>query len=96
MHFVAKHEKIEKKYFREKISQCRKKTERGILWDFPTSILSRNIRKNAGGPFGEKNVSQCRKKLKEGGLFGLARYGLLRGKTGKTILIQFARPNGAF
>ena len=42
----------------------------------------------------EKNVSQCRKKLK-GGLFGLARYDMLRGKTGKTILVQFARPNGA-
>ena len=56
-----------------------------------------------GGPFEEKkirkkirkkNVSQCRKKLK-GGLFGLARYDMLRGKTGETILVQFARPNGA-
>ena len=39
-----------------------------------------------GGPFGEKifrkKVSQCRKKMK-GGPFGLARYGMLRGKTGK-------------
>ena len=31
----------------------------------------------------------------EGGPFGLARYGMLRGKTGKTFLVQFARPNGA-
>ena len=49
------------------------------------------------GPFGEKirkKVSQCRKKLK-GGPFGLARYGMLRGETGKTFLVQFARPNGA-
>ena len=51
------------------------------------------------GPFGEKffsgkKVSQCRKKLK-GGPFGLARYGVLRGKTGKTFLVQFARPNSA-
>ena len=30
-----------------------------------------------------------------GGPFGLARYGMLRGKTGKTFLVQFARPNGA-
>ena len=30
----------------------------------------------------EKKVSQCRKKLK-GGPFSLARYGMLRGKTGK-------------
>ena len=36
------------------------------------------------------------KKL-EGGPFGLARYGygMLRGKTGTTFLVQFARPNGA-
>ena len=26
---------------------------------------------------------------------GLARYGMLRGKTGKTFLVQFARSNGA-
>ena len=26
-----------------------KKTERGNLWDFLTSILSQNIKKNAGG-----------------------------------------------
>ena len=75
-----------------------KKTERGDLWDFPTSILSQNIKKMQGTLWGktisEKNVSQCRKKLKVG-LFGLARYGMLRGKTGKTILVQFARPNGA-
>ena len=55
--------------------------------------------KTEGGPFGEnfisrKKVSQCRKKLK-GGPFDLARYGMLRGKTGKTFLVQFARPNGA-
>ena len=28
-------------------------------------------------------------------VFGLARYGMLRGKTGKTFLVQFANPNGA-
>ena len=66
--------KLKKKilYFREKISQCRKK-QRGTLWDFPTSILSQNIKKRQGGPFGkkssEKNVSQCRKKLKGGTLW---------------------------
>ena len=47
-----------------------KKTERGTLWDFPTSILSQNSNKMKGGPFGElffpKKVSQCRKKLKGG------------------------------
>ena len=56
IHSVAKHEKIEENknfHFREKISQCRKKLKGGTFWDFSTSILSQNIKKNAGGPFGE-------------------------------------------
>ena len=44
--------------------------------------------------FSGKKVSQRRKKT-ERGPFGLARYGMFRGKTGKTFLAQFARPNGA-
>ena len=32
------------------------------------------------------------KKMK-GGPFSLSRYGMLRGKRGKTFLLQFARPN---
>ena len=40
--------------FRDKISQCRKKLKVGTLWDFPTSILSQNIKKMQGGPFEEK------------------------------------------
>ena len=48
----------------------KKKLKGGTLWDFPTSILSQNIKKMQGGPFeekkirkknSEKNVSQCRK-----------------------------------
>ena len=52
IHSVAKHEKIEENknfHFREKISQCRKKLKGGTLWDFSTSILSQNIKTNAGG-----------------------------------------------
>ena len=52
IHSVAKHEKIEENknfHFREKISQCRKKLKGGTLWDFSTSILSQNIKKNAVG-----------------------------------------------
>ena len=30
-----------------------KKLKRGTLWDFLTSILSQNIKKMQGGPFGE-------------------------------------------
>ena len=50
--------------FREKISQCRKKLKGGTFWDFPTSILSQNIKKNAGGPFEEKKFrNKIRKKM---------------------------------
>ena len=41
-----------------------------------------------------KKISQCQKKLK-GGPFGLPGYGMVRGKTGKTFLVQFATPNSA-
>ena len=42
------------------------KLKGGTFWDFSTSILSQNIKKMQGGPFGEKfffrkKVSQCRK-----------------------------------
>ena len=67
--------KLKKFFFREKISQCRKKLKGGTLWDFLTSILSQNIKKMQGGPFEEKKfrkknpkkiVSQCRKKIERG------------------------------
>ena len=49
-----------------------------------------------GGPFGEKiffeKKSRSAEKNGKGGPFGLARYGMLRGKT---FLVQFARPNSA-
>ena len=36
-----------------------KKLKGGTLWDFSTTILSQNIKKNAGGgPFGEKFFSR--------------------------------------
>ena len=45
-------------YFREKISQCRKKLKGGTLWDFPTSILSQNIKKMQGDPLRKKNFEK--------------------------------------
>ena len=73
-----------------------KKTERGTLWDFSTSIPSQNIKKLKGDPLGKnlffEKKSQCRKKLK-GGLFCLSRYGMSRGKKGKTFMVQFAGSN---
>ena len=53
-------------------------------------------RKIEGGTLCGKKLrkkSRSAEKMK-GGPFGLARYGMLRGKTGKTFLVQFARPNG--
>ena len=71
-----------------------KKLKGGPLGIFNIHSVAKH-QKIEGGPFGEiffrKKVSHCRKKLK--GLFSLSRYGILRGKRGKTILVQFARPN---
>ena len=56
IHSVAKHQKIEggKILYSEKNLTVPKKTVRGTLWDFPTSILTQNSEKIEGGPFGEK------------------------------------------
>ena len=89
--------------FGKKSHNAEKKLKGGTLWDFSTSILSQNIKKMQGGPFEEKKFrrKKFRKKMsrsaeKNERVFGLARYGMLRGKTGKTFLVQFARPNSAF
>ena len=75
------------------------KTERGDPLGFFNIHSVAKHQKNAGGDplrkkFFSKKNSQCRKKMK-GGPFGLARYDMLRGKTGKTFLVQFAGPNSA-
>ena len=72
-----------------------KQTERGEPFGiFQHLFCRKTAKKLKRGPFGKKNfrkkVSQCQKKLKG----SLARYGMLRGKTGKTFLVQFARPYG--
>ena len=50
-----------------------KKLEGGTLWDFPTSILSQNIKKMQGGPFEEKKFRKkslaVPKKMKGGSLW---------------------------
>ena len=64
---------------------CRKTSKkcRGTLWGkkFRRKKFRKKMSRSA-----EKNER----------VFGLARYGMLRGKTGKTFLVQFARPNSAF
>ena len=59
--------KLKKKFFfifGIKSHNAEKKLKGGTLWDFPTSILSQNIKKNAGGPFEEKKFrKKIRKKM---------------------------------
>ena len=64
-----------------KKSHSAEKLKGGILWDFPTSILSQNSKKIEGGPFGEKSFRKKslagRKKLEGGTLWyaGMVWYG---------------------
>ena len=69
---------------------------------FQHPFCRKTSKKMQGDPLRKKIWKKIRKiclavpkKNWKGGLFGLARYDMLRGKTGKTILVQFARPNGA-
>ena len=74
-----------------------KKLKGGTLWDFPTSILTQNSKKNEGGTLWEKiflKKSLAVPKKNEKG-DPLVSPGMLRGKTAKTFLVQFARPNSA-
>ena len=102
IHSVAKHQKIEGRkifIFGKKISKCRKKVNGGPIGIFQHPFCRKTAKKMKGDPLGKqifrKKVSQCRKKIGRGGPFGLARYGMLRGKTGKTFLVHFARPTSA-
>ena len=58
-------------------------------------LLLQNIQKSEGGPFGEKFRKKISvpKKTERGD--SLSRYCMLRGKRGKTFLVQFAMPNDA-
>ena len=94
IHSFAKHQKIEGRIiciFGKK-SHSAKKTEGGPFGIFQHPFRRKTGKKLKGGPplgeifISEKKVSQCRKKL-IGGPFGLARYGMLRGETGKTFLV---------
>ena len=69
IHSVAKHEKIEENknfHFREKISQCRKKTERGDpLGCFNIHSVAKHQKKMQGGPFGENFFSKKKSRSAE-------------------------------
>ena len=97
--------KLKKKMFlfSGKISQCKKENwEEEPFGIFQHPFCRKTSKKCRGGLWGKKFRKKIRKKMSrsaeknwKGGLFGLARYGMLRGKTGKTILVPFPRPNGA-
>ena len=87
-----------KKLFSGKNLTRPKKIEKGGLLGFFNIHFVAKHQKNAGAPLGKKipgKMSRSAEKKWKGGPFGVARYGMLRGKTGKTFLVQFARPNGA-
>ena len=74
------------------------KLKRGPFEVFQHPFCRKTAKQLTGGPFGEKSFPKkslaVPKKL-EGGPFGLPGYGMVRRKTGKTFLVQFARPNSA-
>ena len=74
-----------------------KKAERGGRLGF-FNIHSVDLKIEAGTLWGKMFFSSktltMQEKLK-GGLFSLPRYGMLRGKKGKTFFVQFARENDA-
>ena len=79
-HSVAKHEKFEG----NKNFYFRKKSHSAEKTE-------------RGDPLGFSNIQSVAKQQKnwKGGPFGLPGDGMVRGKTGKTFLVQFARPNSA-
>ena len=70
------------KKFSEKSLTMPKKTERGTIWNFSTSILSQNIKKLKGALWGNsfEKKSHSAEKKPERGLFSLSRYSMLRRK----------------
>ena len=100
IHSVAKHQQFEggKFLFSEKSLTVPKKTVRGDPLGFSNiDSDAKQQKKLKGDPLGNfffEKKSQCRNKMKEGTLWS-RHYGMLRGKTGKTFLVQFDRPNSA-
>ena len=93
--------KGEKFLFSEKNLTVPKKIEGGTLWGKfvfrkkSLAVPKKVERKTLWGKKISKKKSRSAEKKLKGGPFGFARYGMLRGKIGKTFLVQFARPNGA-
>ena len=75
------------------------KLKGGPFGVFQHPFCRKTAKKLKRDPFGENFFSEKKRlavpKKMKGGPFGLARYGMLRGKTGKTFLVQLAKPNSA-
>ena len=83
---------------RKKSQNAEQKLKGGTLWDFPTSILSQNSKKFEeetlwGKKFPAKKSRSADKNWR--GTLRPRRCDMLRGKTVKIFLVQFARPNSA-
>ena len=84
--------------FGNKSHSAEKKLKWGPSGIFQHPFCRKTAKTLKGGPFGEKvsgKKSRSADKNWKGGPFGLPGYGMVRGKTGKTFLVQFARPNSA-
>ena len=88
---------LEKKQIYEK-SHNVEKLKGGPFRIFQHPFWRKTAKKIEGGTLWAKKFpekSRSAEKNWKGGPSGLARYGMLRGKTGKTFLVQFTRLNGA-
>ena len=78
--------------FGKKSHNAEKKLKGGTLWDFSTSILSQNIKKMQGGPFGENFFSKksfaVPKKMKGGSLWSRPVWYVTR-KNRKNQIVHF-------
>ena len=86
---------FEEKQVFEKSHNAEKLKEE-TLWGFQHLFCRKTAKKLKGDPLGNKlfrKTSQCRKKIEKGD--PLIYPGMVRGKTGKTFLVEFARANGA-
>ena len=83
----------------EKKSHNAEKLNVGLFGVFQHPFCRKTAKKFKGGPFGEKKFPKksltVPKKIEKGDPSVSPRKGILRGKTGKTFLVQFATPNGA-
>ena len=82
-------------FFFENSHNAEKNWKGGPFGFFSIYAVAKHQKKLKGDPLAKNKFeikSQWRKKLK-GGPFSLSQYCMLRGKRGKTFLIQFARPN---